>query len=271
MTFRYDGHGHSTYSDGKDTPETIVRMAVEKGVTILGLSDHDSVSGLPTFLTACAAASANGHRLLAIPSIEVTTKQGHMVALFPFPAEARQLIADFPKWKKHADASTVIDISVREYRGLCVFVHPCARPIDGATLEDIDEVRRDLHPSVLPFVGIEIHNWMAHLFFLNRKTTDERVKAWNETRHMPQLYFTDYHRANHAGNFSTLLDMTSLTPEAFVDAFVHHRTAPALIHPSMRHRWEAYISTMNEGTWELIKRKYLKSYPRGSGILEPNG
>lgn len=33
-------HTHSTFSDGKDCPETIIQKAIEKGITHLGFSDH---------------------------------------------------------------------------------------------------------------------------------------------------------------------------------------------------------------------------------------
>ncbi|MBP5662196.1 MAG: histidinol-phosphatase [Clostridia bacterium] len=35
-----DLHVHSVFSDGKDTPEDIVRAAIERGVDVLGFSDH---------------------------------------------------------------------------------------------------------------------------------------------------------------------------------------------------------------------------------------
>lgn len=40
MKFRSNIHTHSTFSDGKHTPEEIVRTALEKGFTTIGFSDH---------------------------------------------------------------------------------------------------------------------------------------------------------------------------------------------------------------------------------------
>ncbi len=35
-----DLHVHTTYSDGKDSPEEVVLSAIEKGISVLGFSDH---------------------------------------------------------------------------------------------------------------------------------------------------------------------------------------------------------------------------------------
>ena len=40
MTPRCDLHVHTVYSDGHDTPEEIVKAAVERGMTCVGFSDH---------------------------------------------------------------------------------------------------------------------------------------------------------------------------------------------------------------------------------------
>ncbi|MGR8931664.1 MAG: PHP domain-containing protein [Gammaproteobacteria bacterium] len=42
----YDLHCHSIASDGALTPTELVRRACEQGVTVLGLTDHDTVGGL---------------------------------------------------------------------------------------------------------------------------------------------------------------------------------------------------------------------------------
>ena len=39
-----DLHCHSIFSDGSDTPEELVKMALKKGLSALALTDHDTVS-----------------------------------------------------------------------------------------------------------------------------------------------------------------------------------------------------------------------------------
>ncbi len=41
-----DLHVHSNYSDGSETPETIIYKAKEMGLSAVALTDHDSIDGL---------------------------------------------------------------------------------------------------------------------------------------------------------------------------------------------------------------------------------
>ncbi len=62
----FDFHTHSTASDGLETPEALVRLAKEKGIRFLALSDHDTMDGY-------AAAKEEGERigLPVLPSLEL--------------------------------------------------------------------------------------------------------------------------------------------------------------------------------------------------------
>lgn len=47
-----DTHLHSTYSDGSNTPEQLVKRSVELGMNTIALTDHDTISGIDEFLAA---------------------------------------------------------------------------------------------------------------------------------------------------------------------------------------------------------------------------
>ena len=66
---RADLHIHSTASDGRYSPAEIVRMAVNAGLTIIALTDHDTVDGLIPAL----AAAAEFPTLTVIPGVELST------------------------------------------------------------------------------------------------------------------------------------------------------------------------------------------------------
>jgi predicted metal-dependent phosphoesterase TrpH len=66
---RVDLHVHSTASDGKFTPEEIVRKAAALGITYLSLTDHDSVDGIASAVKAAGAFPP----LTVIPGVEVST------------------------------------------------------------------------------------------------------------------------------------------------------------------------------------------------------
>jgi len=64
-----DLHIHSTASDGKFSPEAIVGRAAALGLTIIALTDHDSVDGIAPALEAAKAFP----RLRVIPGVEIST------------------------------------------------------------------------------------------------------------------------------------------------------------------------------------------------------
>ncbi|MCI9588512.1 MAG: PHP domain-containing protein [Oscillospiraceae bacterium] len=46
MTVLADLHTHSTASDGQYRPAELVRMARDRGIEVLALTDHDTLAGL---------------------------------------------------------------------------------------------------------------------------------------------------------------------------------------------------------------------------------
>ena len=40
-----DLHTHTSYSDGTDTPAQLINKALAVGISVIGLTDHDSISG----------------------------------------------------------------------------------------------------------------------------------------------------------------------------------------------------------------------------------
>ncbi len=66
-----DLHVHTKASDGVYSPADIVRMARRGGVSVLGIADHDTVSGIDEALT---AASEKGIEL--IPGVEINSYNG---------------------------------------------------------------------------------------------------------------------------------------------------------------------------------------------------
>jgi len=78
--FHTDLHCHSTISDGLLTPADVVTRAVNNGVSLLALTDHDSCDG---FFMAREAAFTSGIRLISGAEISIlwNTLQVHIVGL----------------------------------------------------------------------------------------------------------------------------------------------------------------------------------------------
>jgi 3',5'-nucleoside bisphosphate phosphatase len=63
-----DLHTHTTFSDGTFTPTELIGLAVERGLSAIAVSDHDSTEGLPE-----AFEAADGTGLEVVPGTELST------------------------------------------------------------------------------------------------------------------------------------------------------------------------------------------------------
>lgn len=85
-----DLHLHTTASDGTLTPTALVERAARAGLTVISVTDHDTVVGLPE-----ARAAARAHAIRLIDGIEITAVEDardvHMLAYF-FDPDHRSLL-----------------------------------------------------------------------------------------------------------------------------------------------------------------------------------
>ena len=63
-----DLHTHSVFSDGTFSPEQIIDSSIEAGLSAIALTDHNTVSGVPGFMS-----YAKGKHIDAVPGIEFST------------------------------------------------------------------------------------------------------------------------------------------------------------------------------------------------------
>ncbi|MUG85830.1 PHP domain-containing protein [Paenibacillus timonensis] len=85
---RYDLHTHTQASDGMNQPAENVRMAKEKGLTGLAITDHDTVAGIAEALLAGKELGLD-----VVPGIEISTRVGekdiHVLGYFVDPEDNR--------------------------------------------------------------------------------------------------------------------------------------------------------------------------------------
>src|SRR5688572_27346068 len=65
---RIDLHTHTTASDGQDTPAELVNFAVQQGVSVLGVTDHDTIDAISELKT-----HADEAGITLIPGVELST------------------------------------------------------------------------------------------------------------------------------------------------------------------------------------------------------
>lgn len=79
---KVDLHVHSTASDGRLSPAEVVRRSAEAGLTVIALTDHDTVDGIPQALEA----AKNFPALTVIPGVEINTDvtegEAHILGYF---------------------------------------------------------------------------------------------------------------------------------------------------------------------------------------------
>ncbi len=100
-----DLHTHSVFSDGTYTPTRLVEEAERIGLSAVALTDHNTVDGLPEFLSA-----ARGKEIEAIPgaefSVDFDGKELHLLALFikeQYFAPITAMMDDFQKRKAQSN------------------------------------------------------------------------------------------------------------------------------------------------------------------------
>ena len=64
---RFDLHIHTTASDGTDSPEAVVALAAGKGFSIIAITDHDTMCGVPE-----AAAAGEKYGVRVIGGVEIS-------------------------------------------------------------------------------------------------------------------------------------------------------------------------------------------------------
>jgi len=79
---KWDLHIHSNASDGKGTPKEIVEKAIEKGLSVIALTDHHTVKNIDEIKRI-----GQEKGLSVISGIEFRTEYGsksvHIIGLFP--------------------------------------------------------------------------------------------------------------------------------------------------------------------------------------------
>jgi len=94
-----DLHTHTDASDGRCTPPELVARAAAAGVTVLGVTDHDTVAGCGAASAACAAAGVE-----FVPGIEITAvvegMDVHLLGYF-IDVHSRELLAFLAEQRHH--------------------------------------------------------------------------------------------------------------------------------------------------------------------------
>lgn len=165
-------HIHTKYSyDASITPKKLAFYAKKQGLDGVAITDHDTVRGLREF--------SKVKNLLIIPGVEITTKQGHVLAINVTTIAKSGL----------SFAETIDEI--HDAGGLAIVAHPTAF-FKGIAEEQLDK----------NFDAMEVINASAVPFsFSVRKNVKIAVKL-----DFPQTGGSDAHYAPEIGMAYTVVD-----------------------------------------------------------------
>ncbi len=177
-----DLHIHTSFSDGIATVEQIFDYVEHcTDLDIIAITDHDDIRGA---MAALELAERRNYRFKVIPGNEITTRQGHLLALF--------VTQEFPmlrslEWSMAA---------VYEAGGLVIAPHP----LSWLTTSIREKQLLAAHAGKYPFHGIETFNPA-----LAGRVAHKRVRALNESvLKLPEFGGSDAHALSMIGKGYTL-------------------------------------------------------------------
>ena len=175
--FKMDSHIHSEYSpDSKSKLEDIFKVAKKKDIEIIGISDHNTVEGSKK-----AQKLAKDYDLLVIPSIEVSTLEGHILG---FGCEENI--------KRDLQAAETIDL-IHAQGGLAIIPHPYCFYRHGLLCkENYKELKID---------AIETKNARFIIGYCNNK-----AKKLSKKENLPGLGASDAHFYKFVGDCYSKID-----------------------------------------------------------------
>jgi predicted metal-dependent phosphoesterase TrpH len=192
MQIKADLHVHTTYSsDSLITPKDLVYYSKKQGLDAVAVTDHNKLEG--------AFKIAKETDFLVIPGMEVSSSEGHIVAL-----NVSELI---PRGLSAAESVE----RIHKAGGVAIACHPYVL-FKGSLKGNVCEA----------FDAIEIINARAFPF----KRSVKKATQTAERLHLSQVAGTDAHYGPQIGYSYTLIETFESTVDSIMEAIVQGRCQP---------------------------------------------
>ncbi len=221
-----DLHIHTIYSiDGTGTVRAVLKRAREVGLDVIAITDHDEIRAALEGLE-----MAPSYGLHVVPGVEVSTADGHLLALFiRHIPPAGLALGDTLRW-------------IRDEGGLAIAPHP-GRGRQSLSFRTIQQALND--PHIAPFlVGIEVFNASAVRLKRNDIAADV-AKGWP----LAPVSNSDAHLVRMIGTAATCFP--GRTSEELYEALVNRHTEVAVAERGPRSalflKWGAQLALRYTG------------------------
>jgi len=139
---KVDPHIHTSFSDGFNTPQEVMDYVVNRtDLKIISITDHNTMDGIKAALEYKQANPEKFKNLEIIPGEEISTREGHILALF--------IKEEIPP---HHSATFTID-AIHRQGGIAVAPHPFTIAMRSKGLESVGNLIYNLQ-----FDAIEVAN-----------------------------------------------------------------------------------------------------------------
>jgi len=186
MQLNVDLHVHTTYSkDSVITPKDLIYYAKKRGLNAVAVTDHNTLEG--------AYKIAGETDFLVIPGMEVSSSDGHIVAL-----NVKELIP-------HGLSAVETVNRIHKAGGIAIACHPYAS-FKGCLRENVCST----------FDAIEIVNARAFPFKKSVKQAEEKARSLS----LPRVGGTDAHYGPQIGCGYTVIEVEEPTVESVLKGIV---------------------------------------------------
>lgn len=244
MTGKADLQLHTDFGDGLSPPETVLDAAEAAGLDVIAITDHDDIRA--AFLVRDLAQQRSSP-VQVIPGIEVTTRSGHLLALF--------VEDEIPMLRPLGETIA----RVHELGGIAVVPHPLSYltfSVGESALRDLAE-RFDSDRYI---DGIELRNpsYAGRVRATRAQWLNEKILKVAETGS------SDAHHAALVGTAWTEFPGTS--PAELRAAILDRTTAAAgrrwtlreHLDGALRQQWRSMVREPAKRVW----RRYAKPVPK---------
>ena len=224
-----DMHMHSTFSDGKNSPSEIIAKALEKELSVISITDHDTFKGS---LKALDIVRSGKLDLVLVIGAEIRSKQGDILVYCP----------EEPLDRIPPDALELADYA-HEHGCLVVPAHP------------FDVRRKGIGDLVYEgkWDALEVFNSMSDP--MSNRRAAEAAKQLG----LPGIANSDAHVADAVGSAYSVILVDEIDSESVLKAIREGRVSPVPGRPGLG----AIASTL---AWSIERR--LRRRRRGPSRLD---